>query len=131
MYGIPRSTLSYRLKESNVLSVGRPTVFTAAEEKIIANVIKVSQDRLLPMTSTNLRGHLQDVLVEEVTKGVRRIIPAGFVNYYPTKRWLEGFMKRNGISFRTPESYSKSRGNVTEGDIRQWFTDTQEYLDSQ
>jgi len=45
LYGIPRSTLSYRLKESNVLSVGRPTVFTAAEEKIIANVIKVSQDR--------------------------------------------------------------------------------------
>ena len=44
-YGIPRTTLSYRLKESNVLGVGRPTVFTAAEERIIANVVRVSQDR--------------------------------------------------------------------------------------
>ena len=133
-FGIPRTTLMWRLKaeggDDSVLGVGRPSVFTAAEENIIANVVRVAQDRLLPMTSSILMSHIQDILIEEVSFGIRRKIPAGFKNNMPSRKWLTGFIKRNNISFRTPESYSKSRGNVTEEEIRQWFSDTKEYLDS-
>lgn len=135
--GIPLSTLGWRVRCARdemtkpVLNIGRPTVFTTAEEKVLANVVKLAQERLLPMTANILKSHIQEVLLEEVSIGIRRNIPEGFKNYYPTKKWLQGFMKRNNISFRSPESYSKSRGNVTKEDIKQWFSVTKEYLDSE
>nr|CAH7762579.1 unnamed protein product [Callosobruchus chinensis] len=57
--------------------------------------------------------------------------PNLFVNNRPGDCWLKAFLKRNpSITQRTSESVSAASACVAEKDIRKWFTEIKNYLDS-
>ena len=130
---IPRQTLQWRLKQGSksceVSKAGRKCLFTRSEEQVLANVIEICNNRLLPMNSALFKQHVQSVLLEELSLGIRRNIPTGFKHCAPTKKWMQGFIARNNVSFRKPEALSSSRAGVTEDYIKQWFTETRDYIE--
>ena len=144
--GIPKSTLHGRIMLEKNLSPssdntdspmvqqvqlqkpGRKFVFTKSEELILANVIKIAQQRLLPLTTEIFCKHIQDILLKELGSGVQRRLPEGFKNCYPSQKWMRGFKKRHNLTIRRPESYSKTRGNVSPEFLKQWFTTTHDYV---
>lgn len=68
-FGIPRTTLSDNLKikdRGGTLVLGRPPLFTIAEEELLVNAVLLNAKRHLPMTRTNLTAYATDVLNAEI-----------------------------------------------------------------
>lgn len=104
--GIPFSTLQIR-NQKNLFknpSLGRKTVFSGEVEKEIADLVKKMAKIFYGCTAIQVRK-----LAYEYAESLK--LPHNFNNNSKMagRDWLEGFLKRNGISIRKPEATSINR----------------------
>lgn len=95
---------------------------THEEELEIVNWILHRAATGVPATASELRDS-----VEHYVKKFDRKNP--FTDGRPGRHWLEGFKKRHpNVTYRTAQSLELIRENVTEEDLRQWFSEIKDYL---
>ena len=123
-WGVPRSTLTdKKLGRSDTNSRPGPcTVLTADEEALLCEWIAQMSHRALPITKRSLLDSIQAVLTESPR-------PNPFVKNRPGNRWFDLFMKRYPcVADKHAESISRSRGALTAGCIRGWFSDVEKFF---
>lgn len=112
------------------MKMGPPTILTEAEEQVLVNYIKFCNDRAHPATKDNIIQTVKQIVTEERDAGYKRKnLPASFVQGHPGEKWWKLFKRRHpNISYRSPETLTSARKNVSQGSIRQWFADTYQYI---
>ena len=129
-YGIPESTLRHKKSGYHPVSkkMGPSTVLTVAEEQVLVAYIKGAQRRAHPVTQKNILDAVGTILWTEREQGHQRQIPPSF-GERPKKTWWRLFRGRHPeITFRTPETLTTSRKNISKDVILQWFADAQSYF---
>ena len=103
-------------------------LLTDAEEKVLVNYILLSCDRARPLTKHNVLNAVATILSDEREGGYKRVQPAA-CKEIPGEKWWRNFRQRHpNIVFRTPESLTTSRKNVSKPSVCQWFEDTNSYF---
>lgn len=122
-FGIPRSTLQFRLSNKfKKVRHGPNTYLTEEEENIIVSWILDSHRKGFPRRKDDIIASVKKFLDENP-----RNTP--FRNNIPGKRWFQSFLRRNPVlASRTSEAVTRASSNVSESDIRKWFNDIQQYL---
>lgn len=114
-YGVPKSTIDDILKKKHA-NVGFATVLSAGEENEIVKWMLQLANSGFPATKIQLLDSVELFL----QKCPSRVTP--FTNNRPGRDWCERFLKRHPeIALRIGNSLSKSRANLTEKSIRDWF----------
>lgn len=123
-YGIPRTTIQYRLSDEykHRGTRGPHTVFAAEEEEQIVSWLRDKESKGHPITISSLQFKVKSFL-----KAHPRTTP--FVDDLPGKTWIRLFLRRHPeLSLRTPESVTLASSRVSEKDIRLWFSRVYSYL---
>lgn len=122
-FGIPRSTLQFRLSSKfKKIRHGPDTYLTEDEETVIVSWILDSCRKGFPCRKDDIVASVKKFLDENP-----RNTP--FHDNIPGKRWLQSFMNRHPIlTSRTPEPVTNASSNVSESNIRKWFNDIEQYL---
>ena len=110
---------------------GPAALLTEEEENILVNYINISERKAMPVSKEKILDTVAVILAEEEKTGIKcpRPMVCDKPNYRPSKRWWYSFLKRNHtVSFRTPESLSRSRKAVSKQSILQWFSIAKEYF---
>lgn len=111
------------------MKMGPKTLLTEAEEEAIVNYIKVSCDRARPVTKSNVLKAVSTILKDERDGNYKRALPPSFRDDCPREKWWRLFRERHpNITFRTPESLTTARKNVSKASVYQWFQDTLTYF---
>ena len=131
-FNIPFSTMRDKVMGNSTQVVGHINtgrILTDAEEEVMFNWIQGCSKRAMPVTKRLVLKALDDILEVEEELGYER------THLDRTKkhnRWWRNFKLRYPkIVYRTPESLSTSRKNLSERIIRQWYSDTHSYLANQ
>ena len=116
-YGVPRSTLGDSCARRHVLSTGGQTIFTDAEETIIAQNIATVSEWGYPLTTLDVRMVVRDYLHRR-----GRSCP-GFKDNLPGKEWVRLFLKRrrNILTNRLCQNISNRRASLSADLINQYF----------
>lgn len=122
-FGIPRSTLQFRLSDKfKKIRHGPNTYLTAEEEEIIVSWILDSCRKGFPRRKDDIVASVKKFLDENP-----RNTP--FHDNTPGKRWFQSFLIRHPIlTRRTSEAVTNASSNVSESNIRKWFNDIEQYL---
>ncbi|CAK1586979.1 unnamed protein product [Parnassius mnemosyne] len=126
-YGVPRITLRNKVTGISpaVCSMGPGTIFTVQEEQILVKWLFALADRHFPISREQLLDSVQQIIIKDNRK-------TPFTNNRPGKTWYQAFLKRHPeISERTAQNLITSRDNVTEQQIKSWFTEIKNYLQEQ
>ncbi|CAB3252107.1 unnamed protein product [Arctia plantaginis] len=103
--------------------MGPSTVLTKGEEDILEKWILALSERHIPLTKDSLLDSVQKIIIDQNR-------PNPFTNNRPSKKWFQSFMKRHpNLTQRVPDNLSRARDNVSENNIRTWFTEIESYLD--
>jgi len=86
-YGIPRSTLKYKLKGAHGGKPGGPTVFTQQEEEMFQAYVTTASSYGFPVDTIDLRFIVKAYADR---KGIRI---RQFRNNMPGKDWIKSFIK--------------------------------------
>lgn len=123
-YDIPKSTLHFKLKNpDHRTSFGPQPVLTKDEEYILELWIKRLMKKGFPLKIENLQRSVSKFLEENPR-------PNPFKDNYPGDGWVKAFLKRHpDIVQRTSEGVTQSSANISEQDIRKWFTEIHQYLE--
>jgi len=125
-WSVPRTTLN-DLKLGRYKHDARPgpcTILTKEEELLLVEWIIEMSRRGLPLNRDNLLDSIQEIISED-----NRSNP--FSENRPGFTWYKLFLKRHpAISERHAEAISRGRGLLTEGCVRGWFQDANEYFRS-
>nr|CAI5827091.1 unnamed protein product [Callosobruchus analis] len=115
-FGIPRSTIQYRLSDKfKSPGYGPPTVLTSKEEEIL---IKKGFPRRIDDVQAS---------VQQLIKKDKRETP--FKDGRPGKGWYKAFLRRHPeIVERTTEAVTAASAPISEKDIRKWFDFIESYL---
>ena len=122
-HNIPEATLRHKISGYHPVSkkMGPPMLLTDAEEKVLVNYILLSCDRARPVTKHNVLNAVATILSDERERGYKRLQPAA-CKETPGEKWWRNFRHRHpNIVFRTPESLTTSRKNVSKPSVYQWF----------
>lgn len=121
MYGIPRSTLIFRL--SSKFTKARPgpaSILTIEEEKTLVNLILACHRQGFPRRKEDLQMSIKTYL----DGNEERKTP--FTNNLQRNGWYKAFLKRHlCLTERQPEGVSSASACVSESDIRKWFGKSQ------
>lgn len=122
-YGIPKSTLHFKLKNpTHKTTFGPAPVLTAEEEQLLEFWIKEMMRKGFPLNIQDLKQSVYKFLSENPR-------PNKFKNNYPADGWVRGFLKRHpSIVQRTSEGVTQSSACVSEPNIRKWFAEIHSYL---
>nr|XP_053614254.1 uncharacterized protein LOC128677433 [Plodia interpunctella] len=122
-YGVPKSTLHYKLKNpDHKTSFGPRPVLTENEESILELWIKRLMRKGFPLKIEDLQRSVHKFLIENPR-------PNPFKDNYPGDGWVKAFLKRHpDIVPRTSEGVTQSSACVSEKDIRKWFEEIRQYL---
>ena len=129
-YGIPEATLRHKKTGYHPVSkkMGPGTVLTDAEEDILVAYIKGSLRRAQPVTRKNIFDAVSTILRTEREGGIKRKTPTNFQDA-PRRKWWRLFRQRHPeITYRTPETLTSNRKNISKNVIQQWFADAQSYF---
>ncbi|XP_068233201.1 tigger transposable element-derived protein 1-like [Palaemon carinicauda] len=129
-YGIPESTLRHKRSGYHPISkkMGPKMVLTDAEEEVLVAYIKGSIRRANPVTKKNIIDAVSTILRTEREEGIERATPPSFTDK-PKKKWWQLFRQRHPtVTYRTPETLTTSRKNISKQVILQWFADTQSFF---
>lgn len=124
-YGVPRITLRNKVtgKSPTVCAMGPATILTAQEENILVKCLFALADRHFPISREQLLDSVQQIIINS-----NRTTP--FTNNRPGKTWYQAFLRRHpDISERVAQNFTTSRDNVTEQQIKSWFTEIKNYLE--
>lgn len=125
-HNIPRTTLSS--KHNNVYPVdtkkGPASVLSELEEKQLEIWILYIGDMGFPPTKSLLLDSVQ-----QIVKAQNKETP--FTNGRPGRKWYNAFLRRHPVvAERMNQHLTKARSEVTEEDIRKWFSTVRSYLES-
>lgn len=122
-YGVPRATLQFRLSSQFVKTKPGPkTTLTDEEEKTLVNWVIYCSKRGFPRRK-------EDVLLSVEQFLMKNPRPNSFIDNKPGEGWYRLFLKRNPeIVSRTAEAVTAASANVSEENIRKWFTQIEEIL---
>ena len=130
-YNIPESSFRHRLSGRMKMKIGFTEggrLLTDAEESVLVNYIKGSSKRAMPVTKRAVMGALEYILLKEQELMYTRNIKFQSVSSSHEK-WWRGFKSRHPeIVFRTPETLTSDRKNISELLIRQRFSDVRSYF---
>ncbi|XP_065094542.1 uncharacterized protein LOC135715060 [Ochlerotatus camptorhynchus] len=125
-YGIPRSTLQFRLsnKCKQHGKSGRLPVLLPDEEQKICKWLNEMERKGFPITRQRLQ-----LKIASYIKCNPRSTP--FKGNVPGRHWIDAFLRRHPqFSMRTPEAVTVASARVSEDDIRRWFDTIHKYLES-
>lgn len=124
-FGVPRSTLQFRLSDKFVkIRPGPTTVLSEEEEDVLVKWIKECSNKGFPQRKFNLKLSVQQFLIKTNRK-------SPFKSNLPGEKWYSSFMKRHPeLSLRTSEAVSNASANISESHIRNWFSQIEETLKS-
>lgn len=91
IYGIPKSTLAYKLKRKHDKKIGKPTVFSDIEENMFVQHILAQTENAMPMSLVEFRLSVRDYLNQN-----ERIIST-FTDNMPGDGWGIAFLDRHPI----------------------------------
>lgn len=122
-YGIPRSTIQFRLGEKfKKVRHGPNTYLTDVEEETLVQWILDSYRKGFPRRKDDIISSVKKFLDENPRKNP-------FKDNTPGIHWFQSFLRRHPIlTVRTPEAVTNASGNVSELDIRKWFQNIEVYL---
>lgn len=122
-YGVPKSTLHFKLKnQDHKTSFGPRPVLTEEEESVLELWIKRLMRKGFPLKIEDLQRSVHKFLMENPR-------PNQFKDNYPGDGWVKTFLKRHpDIVPRTSEGVTQSSACVSEKDIRRWFEEIRQYL---
>uniref|UniRef100_A0A8D9BI12 HTH psq-type domain-containing protein n=1 Tax=Cacopsylla melanoneura TaxID=428564 RepID=A0A8D9BI12_9HEMI len=89
-YQIPRRTLVYKLARKHSTEVGRPAVFTDAEESVFVKCTLQLSDYGFPISEEDLR-----YIVSAYLQKAGRIVPQFKMGNFPGVDWSKCFLKRH------------------------------------
>ncbi|KOB51941.1 Uncharacterized protein OBRU01_26840 [Operophtera brumata] len=124
-YGVPRITLYNKVTGRTQIgcTMGPNTVLTTLEEQILVKWLLALCEKHFPITKDVLLDSVQKIMADQGRENP-------FTNNRPGKKWFQSFLKRHpDLVLRTPENLSNARDNVTEANIRNWFTEIEQYLE--
>lgn len=122
-YGIPKSTISDKLKNLHSLNPGRPPVFNIKEEEFLVKGIIKAAEWGFPFTTRDI---LQLVKIYLDNKGIRE---KRFVDNLPGRDWFKSFMARHKqLSVRLSENVKRARAEVDHRVINEYFDELQNSL---
>lgn len=123
-YKIPRITLLYKAKGKYPVDcrMGPETILTSVEENLLVKWLLSLADSGFPATRLQLLDSVQML----VTK-LNRSNP--FKNNRPGKKWFRCFLTRHPqLSERLTQNLTKSRSDVSEKKVREWFQEIEDYV---
>ncbi|XP_041973215.1 uncharacterized protein LOC121728940 isoform X2 [Aricia agestis] len=122
-YGIPKSTLYFKLKNpGHKTSRGPPPILTNEEEETLEKWILETSRKGFPLKKGDIQRSVQMFLRDNPR-------PNCFKNNYPGDGWFRNFSKRHpAISQRTSEGVNSSSACVAEADIQKWFSEITKYF---
>lgn len=122
-FGIPRSTLQFRLSDKfKKIRKGPNTYLTTEEEAKLEQWILECERKGFPRRKIDIQTSVKNFL-----DGALR--PNPFKENTPGNRWYNAFLKRHPILVqRTSEAVTSSSSNVSEDNIKKWFKEIENYL---
>lgn len=122
-FGVPRSTLQFRLSDQfRKTRHGPDTVLTTEEESLLVEWILDSYRKGFPRRKEDIQASVKNFLDDSKR-------PNRFKNNVPGDTWYKSFLKRHpNISIRTSEAVTQSSSCVSAEDLRKWFLDIKNYL---
>lgn len=123
-FGIPRSTLQFRLSEKfKKPGYGPETVLTANEEKELVHWVLECYRKGFPVRKQELQQSVKIFLDNEPRENP-------FINNLPGRKWYQAFLKRHPqLTERKPEGVALASAVVNEENIRNWFQQTIAYFE--
>lgn len=108
---------------------GPKPLLTEAEETVLVKYIRGAHKQARPVTKSNVLNAVETILKEEAVQGITRKRPPSFVGCTPKQKWWTLFRKRHPtLTFRTPETLTSARKNISVAIIKQWFQDVLDFM---
>lgn len=127
IYNVPRSTLFSKLKGDVVIEKHRPgpkATLSKEEESVISDWAIKCSARGHPRTPNDIRFAAKTILDEFPRKNKLK-------ENLPSYKWYLNFLKRNPVlKSRKPEALSGASANVSENDLRNWWSGINQYMDN-
>lgn len=122
-YSLPRSTVQFRLgSKFRKVRPGPNTVLTKEEEDLLEEWINECARKGFPRRKQDIKAAVKIFLKEKPR-------PHSFKELIPGEHWYKSFLLRHpDLSIRTAESVTKASSNISEKDIRSWFSTNEQYL---
>lgn len=122
-FGIPRSTLQFRMSEKfSKKEHGPRPILSKEEETLLVEWIMESYRKGFPQRKENLQSSVKHFLEDNPR-------PNPFRNNLPGDAWYNSFLKRHPIlAHRQSEPVTAASSAVSEYDIRKWFSTIESYL---
>ncbi|XP_050500978.1 uncharacterized protein LOC126880945 [Diabrotica virgifera virgifera] len=122
-YGIPKSTIEFKLKHpEHKDTLGPSPILTCEEENTLVRWIQETASKGFPKKANDLKSSVQKFLTENPR-------PNNFKDNRPGDGWLKGFLKRHPeVSKRTSEGVTAASACVSERDIKNWFKNIETYV---
>ncbi|XP_044753622.1 chaetoglobosin A biosynthesis cluster protein C-like [Coccinella septempunctata] len=122
-YNIPRATLQFRLSNKfKKISHGPNPILTTDEEEMLVRWISDCVIKGFPQRKEDLQASVKNFLDENPR-------PNPFKDNLPGDGWYKSFLRRHPVlTERQSEGVTPSSANVSESDIRGWFTNIENYL---
>lgn len=122
-YGVPKSTLSFKLKNpGHKETFGPHPILSAEEENLLANWIVELARKGFPRKKEDLQSSVQIFLSNHPRSNP-------FKNNRSGDGWVKSFLKRHPcIVERTSEAVTSASSCVSEKDIRKWFQEISDYI---
>lgn len=115
----------YKIEKSGYQEVIRPgpaTILTTDEEALLCDWLVGLCRRGIPIQKDLLLDSIQCILTDDPRSNP-------FSNNRPGKGWFKAFLRRHeNIAQRYAEPISRGRAQLTEGCIRGWFTDAEQFF---
>lgn len=125
MFSIPRTTIQRHVKGLQTGKIGRPSVFSLDEEKVITECVALCADWGFPLTSFDLRLIVKSYLDKRGMQEKR------FKNNLPGKDWASSFLARHKdtLTICLGQNIKRSRANVDHEVVGNYFKELETSLE--
>ena len=124
-FKVKRSTLSDKLLDKHLKSVGRPTALTRRDEEILTGVLETLADWNFPVGSFEIKLMVKDLLT------ARGEVSSHFRHNIPGDDWVRNFKRRTHCKTTSATNIKPWRAAVTSDDVDLFFDNLEEILDGQ
>lgn len=123
-FGIPKSTISDKLKNKHSKKQGGQTALSTEDERFLSEGIQKFGEWGFPLTRSDIRHIVKGYLDR---KGIRI---AKFRDNMPGEEWFYRFLSRNNrVTERLAQNIKRVRANVTRESIVEYFSNLRETLE--
>lgn len=129
-HSIPEATIQHKLSGRRPMSStpGPKPLLTEAEEQVLVNYIINAWKRAHPVTKSNVMKAVKGILEDEES-GVKQKRPPSVAGTTPKEKWWTLFKNCHPeITYRTPQTLTSSRKNISMQVIKQWFNSAHDFL---